>query len=663
MSRQKTKSHVFNYFVETDDGQNCKCQCLKSKGTDDTEEICGALLSGFRGTGPNAPTRAANLKRHLQRHHPNIAEKVNKEDEALNKPSESAVKPVQATINKYVVSQRITVNMTEKKFKDCLIEMVVMNATPFTFFSTPAFQKLNGEMADKLGVSLSAENIRQLVLEKAKIEKLSFKEKLKNSLLFLKMDACTRHRVNYFAINVQFVDHETNKLTICTLSVKDTLAQHSSDSIKQIVKEVLEEFGLTTRQVLAIVTDNASNMVSTIEKLNAELAEEVDSNESNESGLPEDDGGDMHEDTDDGVYGAMNELSRESDLFEVYHMRCAVHTLQLAVRDGLTQRHASNIIAKIRQVAVAARTSKLDAILKRRAGKGALLDQATRWGSTYLMVKRLLELKDTLVDMANPSVALTENQWQQVKELEMLLALPFIATKNLQGADLSPGEFLKEWKGLIFKLSKVGGLIADEIVESMKRRERLLLGNEILLAAAYVDPNCRIMLNDEQCNTAKNALTDVAIRLKSLKNEEVAVQHTLSDVAGNSSSQGESDSEDLEFEQLLDRQERVKRQRMDESQETVSALDSFRQNFRVSLKEIEKYNRTSKLNLQQAISLYPDSVKEVARVVTALPPTQVSVERLFSALKLIKTDLRASLKEDAIDAILFLRTNWKPETC
>ena len=36
----------------------------------------------------------------------------------------------------------------------------------------------------------------------------------------------------------------------------------------------------------------------------------------------------------------------------------------------------------------------------------------------------------------------------------------------------------------------------------------------------------------------------------------------------------------------------------------------------------------------------------------AIPPTQVSVERLFSFLKLIKTDLRASMKENLVEAVL-----------
>ena len=41
----------------------------------------------------------------------------------------------------------------------------------------------------------------------------------------------------------------------------------------------------------------------------------------------------------------------------------------------------------------------------------------------------------------------------------------------------------------------------------------------------------------------------------------------------------------------------------------------------------------------------------------AMPPTQVSVERLFSALKLQKSDLRSRIKADALDALLLLKAN------
>ena len=40
-----------------------------------------------------------------------------------------------------------------------------------------------------------------------------------------------------------------------------------------------------------------------------------------------------------------------------------------------------------------------------------------------------------------------------------------------------------------------------------------------------------------------------------------------------------------------------------------------------------------------------------------MPPTHVSIEKLFFALKIIKSDLRALMKKDLIEAVLFLITN------
>jgi hypothetical protein len=37
-------------------------------------------------------------------------------------------------------------------------------------------------------------------------------------------------------------------------------------------------------------------------------------------------------------------------------------------------------------------------------------------------------------------------------------------------------------------------------------------------------------------------------------------------------------------------------------------------------------------------------------IVTAMPPTQVSVEQLFSALKIITSVLRASMKDEMVEA-------------
>ena len=97
----------------------------------------------------------------------------------------------------------------------------------------------------------------------------------------------------------------------------------------------------------------------------------------------------------------------DSECKTMTHMRCAAHTLQLAIRDGLNMRHVASLISKIRQVVIAARSPKIDAILK-KAHKGAILDQATTRGSTYLMLECLLELKPALIDIVHPDVSLSD---------------------------------------------------------------------------------------------------------------------------------------------------------------------------------------------------------------------------------------------------------------
>lgn len=190
----------------------------------------------------------------------------------------------------------------------------------------------------------------------------------------------------------------------------------------------------------------------------------------------------------------------------------------------------------------------------------------------------------------------------------------------------------------------------------MMKRDSLLLENEILLAAIYVDPMSRLLLNSEQTATGKKALYDVAVRMKGLRPEIPPQDEVLLSNSGNSGSS--SSNEELDFDSFLDKMEvaKGKRRRISVTEPVNVQIKKFQQEFYNALKEVEKYDRSSKLTVEEAILVYPEIVSDVARIVTAMPPTQVSVERLFSALKIIKSDLRASMKEDLAEAILFLRT-------
>ena len=52
-------------------------------------------------------------------------------------------------------------------------------------------------------------------------------------------------------------------------------------------------------------------------------------------------------------------------------------------------------------------------------------------------------------------------------------------------------------------MTKKGSPIAEGIVKSINRREPQLTDNVFLLAAIFVDPKHRILLDEDQCKTAK----------------------------------------------------------------------------------------------------------------------------------------------------------------
>ena len=95
-------------------------------------------------------------------------------------------------------------------------------------------------------------------------------------------------------------------------------------------------------------------MARSVEKFNEmDVLAEVEANE-NGSGLDE-------------VFDSA--LSRMVDFSTTTHMRCALHTLQFAIRDGLKKKHVNRLVSKVCHVAISARTPNIDTILNRKLKK------------------------------------------------------------------------------------------------------------------------------------------------------------------------------------------------------------------------------------------------------------------------------------------------------
>jgi hypothetical protein len=139
------------------------------------------------------------------------------------------------------------------------------------------------------------------------------------------------------------------------------------------------------------------------------------------------------------------------------------------------------------------------------------------------MVERVLELKTFVhesVEIFEKHLHLTAPQWRQAQELkDEIMKKGFIVTKMLQLEDLTPGYFFRKWSGLRNVLQVNGSLIAERIVESMKKREKELLGNSFFLAAVYMDVRNMDLLSTEQKETAHATVLQLVLRTKGLDNQ------------------------------------------------------------------------------------------------------------------------------------------------
>ena len=174
-------SHVYDCFEFDDKCKSYKCIEKKKSG-----EECGSIIK----VGMWNP--CSNLKRHLERFHTKKSKVKQVDEQDLKSKQKKLELNNQPLIASHFQPQSVTVAMNKYKFIWDIIQLI-MSGVALRFFESPGFQTLNGEMARKLGVSISRESICQYVVDAANKMRESLINELKGKLLFIKMDSATRH--------------------------------------------------------------------------------------------------------------------------------------------------------------------------------------------------------------------------------------------------------------------------------------------------------------------------------------------------------------------------------------------------------------------------------------------------------------------------------------
>ena len=511
------KSPVWDYFVYNSSTQKSVCQVSASSGGDDSAEspgsrVCGHALSGKFAT---------NLKQHLKKAHPPLYLAVLAKEEVMAKermkkpkkitgPSRSQLTIGETLQRKYDVTSNRCQLLTQK-----LAVFIGSTCVPNSLVESSEFRSLLEALDPRYPVPgrtrIEKEIDKVLVDMRSKIQEyLSKVQKVS-----LCADVWTKKGMSssYLGITAHFfssLDHRRHRVT---LAVRRIPHPHTAENIRRIVDEVLREWKIPVCNVMAILTDNASNMVKA-------FRQEV------EDTLCEDDTTDESDQESDDVCADEDFETRERNhdrTFQFFCKRlsCFAHTLQLVVHKFSENRILCETMKRVQAVVKKVnRSSKATEMLLAQCGKKLVGSCPTRWSSSYLVIERVLAVRVSLTRV------LEELEWDNLatsewKTLENILKLlkPFAQYTALSsGEDYSTLSsvipIIMELNLHLEDMKKVSELrdVCVTLQSELKHRFRKCTDpsdpnhEPLFLIAAMLDPRYKILLNPIQTQAAKKEL-------------------------------------------------------------------------------------------------------------------------------------------------------------
>lgn len=574
----------------------------------------------------------------------------------------------------------------QKTIPDMVLEectnLVAVHGRPFSIINDKAFKNLLALIPENKS-TINALKVR----ENVKAMATNMRDQLANILhgkkISIKIDIASIGTRSFMGINCQYL--ENGKVLLKNLGVIEIFQRHTSEHLKEILIFNLHRFRINTEfnnQIYCITTDNGANMIKLSKLMNESCLgtntsesddvqagpSSVEANESNN--LCEDFNSEYNYDdeTSELEHTFTNQVTTvlreqfmnagESSGHEIGIVRCAAHTLQLALLDACKDETTCSLITSGREVVRRLRTPQFVRLLRQNYKNVPKLDCTTRWHSTIDMVESLLSLRE--ICSTDERLQLPDSTWEALSEFVRCLMPARELTKKLQEEQLTVGDFYIAWMLCEFKITKMTAKIATDLLASMKNREKSLFQTDIFINGIFLDPRVNTILTPEQQNKAKANciklyIDNFELEQSDKENENINSENLLTTTTNERITEAQRDLDDFLNSRYIDNLDNLNLLLRRQSRPDI--VDEIKQSMNMYLEEpLLKSTESVLAYWEKSREKFPYLYK-LTTVVLAAPMTQVSVERLFSSLKFVVSQYRLSMKDDIIEDLLFIRCN------
>jgi len=300
---------------------------------------------------------------------------------------------------------------------DRLVKLVVIEQLEYSLVDKEAFKKFCKSLSHKK-LLITRQTVSNLVIDKtSSLRSLVTSKMAKVMSVALTFDlwSATKNSAGFGCITAHFVDDLTLLQTL-VLEFKNIPYPHDATKICEFLRRTIETFDIG-RRVIAITTDNASNIKVGITLLEAQL-----------------------------------NLSQNFGLKSV-HFRCLAHIIHLGVSSAIKEldsliKPARDFVSHVRSSRK--RTEIFEAVQEKLFCEGEfsmhsrplkLIDYVdTRWNSTFLMLRRVLQLRPAIAKTIETQVGFDKSIEIEWDALAVLLSFlrPFYELTERISAEKYP---------------------------------------------------------------------------------------------------------------------------------------------------------------------------------------------------------------------------------
>lgn len=246
---------------------------------------------------------------------------------------------------------------------------------------------------------------------------------------------------------------------------------------------------------------------------------------------------------------------------------------------------------------------------------------------------------------------ISDETWEKIREFHLPLKIVAHKMEKFQRADLTLSDVFGEWFELKENLKEMPQTtFIENLLKGIMEREKSILTNTLMLTSVFLDPRLNILLKPSRNSIAISLLKDLYNKLH--EKTPSSSPSTTINVEPEASSSDSQESQCSALENYLKSIENSNRL-MSESQ-TILRLEAEINCF----KKLERLPVNNSIHefWQKSRKLFP-LLHEIACIIMAVPPSEVSVERNFSKLNFTLNRFRTNLKDSEVENFLFLSLN------